>query len=50
MLEIYRMTEGVRATTPTLDRVFPGAVSIAWVTEGEVLVLSADGAESVRYR
>lgn len=49
LVEVYRLVDGGRASAPVFDKHVPTARSIAWTGEGELLIVTDNGRELVRY-
>jgi hypothetical protein len=48
-VQIYRLVDGGGATAPIFERTYPRADSIAWISDEELVVMTSDGPEIVRY-
>jgi hypothetical protein len=50
LLEVYKVSKGQRATTPTYDGFHQGASSIAWVSENEIMVTTRKQSEIIKFQ
>jgi len=48
-LQVFRLVEGGTASAPIFERTFAKADSVAWISDQELVVQTANGTELVRY-